>query len=608
MIKENDMSLIEEIKQQKSNGCFNNYINYIQFPVFKNLELNTRINFDYPLTVLIGKNGSNKSSVLTALYGAPKNMSTGSFWFSTSTDPIDENTDRGRNRFFYEYKENKDSIGKEVLKHRMKRVRDPDYWETSDPVQSIGMSATTRNSPVDKKVIYIDFRSQLSAFDKYFYFGDPKDEKKQDYLRRRSKYVKRAFDNEYPSFPGNNSKKTSQYALDHRIELNVNEIECINSILGKKYEKIILVDHKFYDKLGTSALLFTGNASGDLQYSEANAGSGETAVIRLVHSVINADKYSLILLDEPEVSLHPAAQKKVQEFLLTEIKKNHQIIISSHSPAMVKDLPKEAIKLFTTNKDGYFHVQENVDYRLAFFELEEYAIDKKIIICEDIDAKNLIERTLNYLKISNQFIVNYVHGGADTLLKHTIPMYAINEELKNKVFFILDGDKECQRENPKDYTINERNNIEFLEEKVKEIYSGNLPKVFPDSGKNGGDEKQKCEIYLQYIGYHYSNISYLPNKKIPEEIVLESKYVNNRYHEIISSHTETNAKKFKNILLDIQKEREDGDINRTFDALAHELFYEHKREANEDISLLSKILYSIFENGQVLFKPLVGAI
>ena len=87
---------------------------------------------------------------------------------------------------------------------------------------------------------------------------------------------------------------------------------------------------------------------------------------------------------------------------------------------------------------------------------------------------------MNYLKISNQFIVNYVHGGADTLLKHTIPMYAINEELKNKVFFILDGDKECQRENPKDYTINERNNIEFLEEKVKEIYSGNLPKVFPD--------------------------------------------------------------------------------------------------------------------------------
>lgn len=600
------MNLIEDIKKQKSNGCFNYYINYIQFPVFKNLESNTRINFDFPLTVLIGKNGCNKSSVLTALYGAPKGMSTGAFWFATSTDPINEHTDRGRNRFFYEYTENPNSAGKEVLKQRMKREADPDYWETSEPVRSVGMTATTRNSPVDKKVIYIDFRSQLSAFDKYFYFGDPKDEKKQDYLRRRSKHVKRAFDNEDPLFPGNNSKKTSQYALDHRIELSKNEIKCINNILGKTYEKIVLVEHKFYDKLGISALLLTKNALGDLQYSEANAGSGETAVIRLVHSVINAAEYSLILLDEPEVSLHPSAQKRVQEFLLTEIrKKKHQIIISSHSPAIVKDLPKEAIKLFTTNKEGYFHIQENIDYRLAFFELEDYAIEKKIIICEDIDAKKLIERTLRFLNISDQFIVNFAHGGADTLLMHTIPMYAINEEMKNNVFFILDGDKECQRENPDDYTINQRNDIEFLEEKVKTIYSGNLPKAFPDSGPNGGDEQQKCEIYLQYISYHYSNVSYLPNNKIPEQIVLGSKYVNDRYNEIINNYTEPDVKRYKNILWDIKKDRGDGDINDTFESLSQELFHEHKTAPIEDISLISELLTKIFENGHVLLKPFV---
>ncbi len=601
------MSLIEQIKKQKIDGNFENYINYIQFPVFKNLESNTRINFDYPLTVLIGKNGCNKSSVLTALYGAPKNMSTGTFWFATSTDPINEKAGRGRNRFFYEYKENKNSTGKEVLKHRMKRGGDPDYWETSDPVSSIGMTATTRNPPVNKKVIYIDFRSQLSAFDKYFYFGDPKDEKKQDYLRRRSKYVKRAFENKNPLFPGNNSKKTSQYALDHRIELNKNEIKCINNILGKTYKKIILLEHKFYDKLGTSALLLTKNASGNFQYSEANAGSGETAVIRLVHSVLNADEYSLILLDEPEVSLHPSAQKRVQEFLLTEInKKRHQIIISSHSPAMIKDLPKEAIKLFTTNRDGYFHIQENVDYHLAFFELEEYAIDKKIIICEDINAKNLIERTLRYLKISDQFIVNFVHGGVDTLLKYTIPMYAINEEMKKSVYFILDGDKECQRENSQDYTINERNDIQFLEKKVKSIYSGNLPKAFPDGDKNGEDEKQKCDIYIQYIDFHYSNVSYLPNKKIPEEIVLGSKYVSERYSEIISNHEETDTLKFKNILWDIKEDRGDGNINDTFNSLAHELFREHKITPIEDIFLISELLKSIFENGYVMPKVLVG--
>ena len=81
------MSIIEEIQTIKAAGKFENYINFIQFPIFKNLEENTRINFDFPMTVLVGKNGSNKSSVLTALYGAPKGKSTGEFWFSTSTGP-----------------------------------------------------------------------------------------------------------------------------------------------------------------------------------------------------------------------------------------------------------------------------------------------------------------------------------------------------------------------------------------------------------------------------------------------------------------------------------------------------------------------------------------
>lgn len=602
-LKEN----IEKINEMKKDGCFNNYINYIQFPIFKNLESNTRINFDFPLTVLIGKNGCNKSSVLTALYGAPKGKSTGNFWFSTSTDPIKEDTDRGRNRYFYQYVKDESSLGKEVLKQRMKRDGDPDYWETSDPVKSIGMTDTVRHSPVDKNVIYIDFRGQLSAFDKFFYFGEYKNEKKQDFLRKRSIHVKRAFENEDPRFPGQNGKKTSQYALDSRIELSDKEIYCINEILGKKYESIIMVEHKFYDKVGTSALLISQSKSGKLQYSEANAGSGETAVIRLVHSVMNAEKYSLILLDEPEVSLHPSAQRKVKDFLLNEIiNKKHQIIISSHSPAIIKDLPKEAIKLFTTNEDGYFHVQENIDYRLAFFELEEYVVGKKVIICEDIDAKNLIERTLRYLGKSEYFIVEFAHGGADTLLNHVIPMYAINEELKNSIFFILDGDKECKRENSGDYTLKQRNDISFLEERVKSIYCNNLPKAYPDGGKNGGREDQKCEIYLQYIDYHYSNVSYLPNKKIPEEIVLNSEYVRNHYPEIIDRHPEFEKDRFKNILRDIEKERDDKEIIDTFEALSHELFFENKKDPNPDISDLSYLLNSIFENNTVMNQEMCG--
>lgn len=105
---------VNVIANMKRDNIFPNYIEYIQFPFFKNMQKNTKINFSYPLTVLVGRNGSGKSSVLHALYGAPENKSCADFWFSTEVDPIRESDEP--NRFFYGYREDKKSEIKEVMK------------------------------------------------------------------------------------------------------------------------------------------------------------------------------------------------------------------------------------------------------------------------------------------------------------------------------------------------------------------------------------------------------------------------------------------------------------------------------------------------------------
>lgn len=587
------MDIIKELQEMKEKKVFNQYIDFIQFPKFKNLEADTRINFDFPLTVLVGKNGSNKSSVLTALYGAPRRYSTGNFWFSTETDPIIEGSG-SRNSYFYQYTENKNTPEREVLKQRTMRSEtkvkkgDPDYWETAKPVTSIGMKKASRNDPVDKKVVYIDFRGEISAFDKYFYFGEPKKEKKQDFLRRRSKFLKRAFDNEDIHYYGGKNP------LIRRVELNDLEIKAINRILAKKYTSIIIAKHKFYGGVGSSVIVSTDNS---LRYSEANAGSGEIAVIQLVHKVINAKQNSLILLDEPEVSLHPSAQKNIQTFLLKEIKKNHhQIVISTHSPAIIKGLPATAIKLFTTNNAGQFHVDENIDYRAAFYELEEYAVDKINIICEDIDAKNLIIRALKKLNLDKYFVVNFAHGGADAIMTYTVPTYAMSINEYSNVFFIFDGDKYCDGYNVEDFTVAQCKDVDFLEDKVKSAYSGNLLKANVDGGKYGGDVEQKCEAYRQYIQYHYSNIGYLPNGKIPEAIVLSSQNVQSKYSSIITSGTEITSENAKGLLRKISELRNDSNINQTFESLAYDLFEEDK---SDDLDALLKLLKNIYDTRKI---------
>lgn len=87
-----------------------------------------------------------------------------------------------------------------MVKARIKRGGNPDYWETSRPLEWAGMKklkGNARHKPIKMKVVYLDFRSELSAFDKFFYFGNTKylkSDRKQDFLRRKSASLKKIID------------------------------------------------------------------------------------------------------------------------------------------------------------------------------------------------------------------------------------------------------------------------------------------------------------------------------------------------------------------------------------------------------------------------------
>jgi AAA15 family ATPase/GTPase len=74
------------------------------------------------------------------------------------------------------------------------------------------------------------------------------------------------------------------------------------------------------------------------QISLNNLGSGYEMIFAILYSFYLAKqsgKDLIILIDEPELHLHPRLQEKFVKFLL-EFSKNTQIIIASHSPLLVK--------------------------------------------------------------------------------------------------------------------------------------------------------------------------------------------------------------------------------------------------------------------------------
>lgn len=554
------------IFQMKERNIFQKYIDFIHFPFYRNMEVNSRINFIFPLTVIVGQNGCGKSSLLHAVYGMPQKYTPYKFWFDTKVDPIEYyNDEKKRHSFWYQYTEN--NRIHQVVKARIKRGNDPNYWETSRPLSWAGMNVQERYPPIEKNVIYLDFREELSAFDKYFYFGNlsnTKAKNKQEYIRRKSSFLHKALsDKDYIA------KSPYGRELNKPVErLAPNELEAISYILGRSYTDALSIFHSFFRNEGYSILFKTQYA----KYSEAFAGSGEMAIVRLVQEIIKAPDYSLIILDEPEVSLHPGAQERLTFFLLEQIKiKKHQIIVTSHSPSIIKHLPKEAIKVLYQNPNtGRFFVKENLLPTEAFFHLEFFYENKKRIHFEDVLAKEIIGAVLKNLGKEKEelFNLSYNPGGCTIINKDFIPIYCREEE--SQEFIIFDGDQ-CFSQHI-DWRNIPNNDLTLLN--LKELVFNQTKchiEFHVDGNKGKGNSNQKIDLYKKYLDFYNRNVFYLPCN-IPEDIIWNSNvadkllstiYDNQEYQSAVDKieRIENTKMKFEQLALFIyQKENTNSEV------------------------------------------------
>ncbi|PWN05453.1 AAA family ATPase [Rhodohalobacter mucosus] len=518
--------LLQSLNAINANHQLKNYIDLIQFPFYRNLELNSRINFDFPFTVFVGPNGSGKSSTLHALYGAPEGQTPYDFWFDTAVDPIKYYSDeKKRHSFFYSYKD-QNGANLEVVKARIRRSGNPNYWETSRPLKWAGMRPIPddedreRNPPIKKNVIYLDFRSELSAFDKYFYFREPthlKSRNKQEYLRRKSKQLQKVFLGTTQIVHGPHQSWQNKTLKN----LTEEEIKAISFILGREYVSGKIVEHKFFTDWGFSVKFKTNLAS----YSEAFAGSGEVAIVKLITEINEAPNYSLILLDEPEVSLHPGAQHRLKLYLLDQIKrKKHQIILSTHSPTLIEDLPKEAIKVFYQNlSSGRFKIDQDRTYKEAFYHLELPNPEKYEIIVEDVLSKKILEAVIQSLGHGavSTIEVKFFPGGSSIIKTDFLKVYSQNDNTTR--FIVLDGDeKKVDRHvNPDSLTDAEKTE-EILSELIKS-QTGIKISFHPNSYDEGGQVEGKIDLMLRYLKYYNECVYYLPAQQ-PEEIIWNRDY------------------------------------------------------------------------------------
>ncbi|TGP47339.1 hypothetical protein EN871_00545 [bacterium M00.F.Ca.ET.228.01.1.1] len=530
---------------------FPGYITHIRFPRYKNMASGARIDFDFPVTALVGANGSGKTSVLNALYGAPMRKSTGDYWFSTKVDPIEEG-DGSPNRFIYghynaDYRKTVETRKARVRKFRNGR-EDPNYWEPTKEspgddmeVPAIPQGKTyhgrsgDRWNPVSRYVMYINFRKELSAFDKYFYFGkDPalqaaktkarvgnganvvsslKILNKKDQVRHDATLLARVISS------GDTSEtfRKRKIATENRL-LPPDQLQMVSFILGRDYVEARWIRHRLFKGDGGVSIVFKTKSG---SYSEAFAGSGEVAVTSCVVQVMeNRRKGTLLLLDEPEVSLHPGAQERLLAFLAKSARqKQMQVVFSTHSPHMVSALPDEAIKTFFQLPTGAFSVLPATHPYAAFRRLGAVHGQETVIVVEDRLAKSVVDLAISLIEdeaVRQVFRVEIAAGGADSILNYRIPVFA---ETGAKMLVLLDGDKRVGPGFVHPDTIPAAEDYN-LDEVIKERVAAS-PMFLIDGGANGGNNGQRVAAQRKYLAWVCDNLRYIPTS-CPEELVLQA--------------------------------------------------------------------------------------
>ena len=537
------------------------YIRYLRFPHYKIMAEDSRIDFDFPLTVIVGANGTNKTSILQALYGCPSRKSIGTYWFSTKVDKIIDD-DSWRHRIIYGYKHEGANKVVEAIKTRVNAKNNPDYWEPSRPLKELNMEPVseaelqssnnknkTRWDLIEKEVVFSDCKAYLSAYDLFFYhtnFDSTKTMRtKQDFIRRRAIKLSEVIENKQDELYYNKVQQVS------RFEKVSDEVCDVASwIMNKSYEEICVVSHTLYAKRAKDQAAKTiWIHEKNMEYSEAFAGSGESRVILLINDILNAPEKTLILIDEPEISLHPQATENLKKFILSQVlKKKQQIVISTHSPDLVRELPKEAIKLLILNGNKV-NVAQNVTYQEAFSGLGHKLDTKKKIFVEDELSLYMVEEMIRiqYKDILGKSVsVQILPGGVDTIICNNIPNSALAATEEH--YYILDGDRNAfpykvkRNGTPVDIDINE-DWVEREEEKIKESCIAstdnvNLEKIIrvlccennikiPVDGNSGkSKQEQKYSLQRKFIKYWEDNVFFLPSSNPEQAIIKEMEETN----------------------------------------------------------------------------------
>ncbi|MEN4473124.1 ATP-dependent nuclease [Mycolicibacterium cosmeticum] len=287
------------------------------------------IRFNYPISVLVGKNGSGKTTILHLAglaYGAPDGSGASDYRF---------------NDFF--------SLA---------------YREA--PFTGFKLTWRFSGAAVDDLVA-----TRKSAKKWMHYERRP---------RRAVKFVGLSRISAPSESPAH--KRAFSSVPDARVVLDARSREYLSRILAANYEIAETQQRGRYELPRLRSVS---------DYSGFNMGTGEGALVSILTELQTIAPGGLLLIEEVELGLHPSACRELAKVLVDAAKRKAlQIICTSHSEMFIDELPRDARVLVSKTSTGELISFAGATTRTAISGISDQNLPELTIICEDTIAEKLI--------------------------------------------------------------------------------------------------------------------------------------------------------------------------------------------------------------------------
>jgi predicted ATPase len=208
------------------------------------------------------------------------------------------------------------------------------------------------------------------------------------------------------------------------------------NIMGRRYTRVKMA---LTDADATRRVpVFT---IGDLIVSGFHQGAGELTMIEFLE--FDPPKYSLVLIDEVETSLHPRSQRRLIRDLAELCREREiQVILTTHSPYVLEELPPEA-RSYIFQNSHHREIVRGVSPDFAMTMMDEEMHPDRDVYIEDERAERLLREVLVSRLPEAVNRCQFIRYGAASV-GHALGQMVANKRFPRPSLVFVDGDQEAK--------------------------------------------------------------------------------------------------------------------------------------------------------------------